>query len=134
MAVGVTIEAASCDAQTEAGEKGEGDNGIGRRPFRIRRNGMLGLIVQVARRLTWRGLIAHMHDMAKTTIRQVTATGRAIGRSFARGIGDCVTLAGEPRARPFPATQRSPSDALRKDWEKLGGDMDRATDKVREPR
>ena len=45
---------------------------------------------------------------------------------FVTGLAQMVTITGFRDSRPFPGTGKTAAEALRSDWEKLGGDMRRA--------
>jgi hypothetical protein len=60
--------------------------------------------------------------MAKTSSSRV----RDIAAGFVHGLGQMVSVKGVPARRAFPDTRRSPADALKGDWDKLGQDMRRA--------
>ncbi len=68
--------------------------------------------------------------MAKSETRRPVATS-TVRVGFMTRLGDLITVIG-PRggARPFPGTGRTVAEALGSDWEKLGGDMRRAVDRV----
>jgi hypothetical protein len=59
---------------------------------------------------------------------------RNIQAGFTAGLSDMISIVGYSENRPFPGTHRSDADALRGDWEKLGGDMRKAVDRVSQAR
>lgn len=70
-----------------------------------------------------------MTAMVTTLKRTVSAAGRAFGSGFVTGFAQVTTVRGTHGAHKLPPI-RSSSEALSGDWEKLGGDMRRAVDKV----
>lgn len=54
----------------------------------------------------------------------------AMVRAIQHGLSQLSSVASPPPRHRFPPTDRSAADALRGDWDKLGGDMRRAVDKV----
>jgi hypothetical protein len=64
-----------------------------------------------------------MTKLAKTA-------GRYLREGFATGLADMVSVAVRPDTRPFPGTRRLAAEALRGDWERLGGDMRKAVTRV----
>jgi hypothetical protein len=55
---------------------------------------------------------------------------RTLAGAFIRGLGATVSLTGVRDLRPFPGTRMDAAEALRGDWERLGGDMRSAVRKV----
>lgn len=81
--------------------------------------------------LTLTGWVAHIIGMAKHSSRRTAETGRFLARSFVSGLAQAVSVTGVVRIdRPFPSSHGTASDALRGDWEKLGGDMRKAVDRA----
>lgn len=57
-------------------------------------------------------------------------TGSEFAHSFVAGLADMITFGPRHDPRPFPGTGRTDAEALKGDWDKLGGDMRRAVNKV----
>lgn len=49
---------------------------------------------------------------------------------FVRGWTDMLDMTGSPRVHRIPGANRTSEAAFRQDWEKLGGDMRRAAERV----
>ncbi len=60
--------------------------------------------------------------------------GRRLQEGFLSGLADIVSVMGPPGRRPLPGAGRTAADALRGDWERLGGDMRKAVDQVKTAR
>jgi hypothetical protein len=57
------------------------------------------------------------------------ANGGLVG-AFVCALGQLTSLDGSPSRDAWPDTRRTPAEALRGDWERLGGDMRRAARKA----
>ncbi len=65
-----------------------------------------------------------------TTLKRKVAEGSSFASGFVTGLAQAVSVTGAPGAHRFPRTDRTAAEALRGDWERLGGDMRRAVDKA----
>lgn len=66
--------------------------------------------------------------MVRSAVRSTARTGRFVATGFALGLSQMVNVWGAPTYRP--PVHRTAADALRGDWEKLGGDMRKAVETV----
>lgn len=57
-------------------------------------------------------------------------TGRSGKYKIAFGLGTLAALAGGQSLLKYPDTHRTAGQALKGDWDRLGGDMRRASNKV----
>jgi hypothetical protein len=58
---------------------------------------------------------------------------RTVAGAFFSGLGATVSVAGIADHHPFPGTCKGAAEALRSDWERLGGDMRSAVGKTLSP-
>lgn len=64
------------------------------------------------------------------TLKKVSHSGQRLASGFVTGLAAAVSITGVGASHQLPRTDRSPADALRGDWERLGGDMRRAVERT----
>ena len=69
-----------------------------------------------------------IRSMSKLSLRSRHDRGLALAEGFSRGLAQAVS-GGAPH-KSFPRV-RTPAEALKGDWVKLGGDMREAVERVR---
>ncbi len=67
--------------------------------------------------------------MTEPMIKRAARSGGRVGRGFVTGLAQATSIVGLHPVRPVP-TQRTPAQALGGDWEKIGGDFQRAMAKA----
>jgi hypothetical protein len=68
--------------------------------------------------------------MSKSRSNGQKALGAGVAGGFFHGLAQMISIRGAPARRKFPDTRRSVAEVLQGDWDKLGGDMRRATERV----
>jgi hypothetical protein len=68
--------------------------------------------------------------MAGIALKPRDGVVKGAARGFIHGLGQLVSIGASTPRIAFPDTKRSPAEALKGDWDKLGGDMKRAATKV----
>ncbi len=67
--------------------------------------------------------------MTEPMIKRAARSGGQVGRGFVTGLAQATSIVGLHPVRSFPP-QRTAAQALGGDWEKLGGDFQRAMAKA----